>query len=88
MFRFRTSSSGGTRSCYSSHETKSRPAGDGPFGFAQGRLATAPVPTQTTPHELLSQDQGQAILVVADYYDFGVGALSQIFGGFDAFPLQ
>ena len=38
--------------------------------------------------DLLSQNQRQAVLVVTDYDDFGVGALGQVFGGFDAFPFE
>ncbi len=41
-----------------------------------------------TVAKLLAQDQGQAVFVVADYYYFGVGALGQIFGGFDSLPFQ
>src|ERR1700734_631718 len=38
--------------------------------------------------DLLSQDQWQAVFVVADYYYFGVGAFGQVLSRFDSFPFE
>jgi len=37
--------------------------------------------------KLLAQNQREAVLAVANHYDFGVGTLRQILGGLNALPL-